>query len=191
MACFGDRFEARLTTLLHGGMPAKFIDLGFSWLASRECYNSESRETKIRARPDATPFAKDSSLVLLEDVMLACDIYLRVGDISVLYEGTANKSFFHTCLSFQLQEVDWWLGTRQALAACEVSNILNQMPVFSAFETGQTGLGGTSLVIFTERRVVRAMLVFRAILIAAILGLGLDNSAFEGTELGQKVVLLR
>jgi len=35
------------------------------------------------------------------------------------------------------------------------------------------------------------MLVFRALLIAVRLGLGLDNSDFENTELGNKIVYLR
>ena len=172
-------------------MSLKLIDLGFSWLASHECYDQEGSDRRIKARPEWTSFLSDTSLVVLEDVMLACDIYLRAGDVSVLYEASADKAFLHTSLSSQLQEVDWWLGTRQALAACEASNILNQMPIFASGTTGRASINGTSLILFTERRLVRAMLVFRAVLIAVLLELGLDNSAFEGTELGRKTVLLR
>jgi hypothetical protein len=191
MPLFGDRYENRLTTLLKRGMAERFIDLGFSWLASKECYNHEASGTRIKARPEWTSFIDAATIVVLEDVILACDIYLRAGDISVLYEGVANKSFFHTCFSLQLQEVDGWLGIRQSLAACEASNMLNQMPISSSGRTRMAGVSGKPLVIFTERRLVRAMLVFRALLIAVLLGLGLDNSAFEGTELGGKTVLLR
>ncbi|KAJ4158226.1 uncharacterized protein LMH87_008759 [Akanthomyces muscarius] len=42
-----------------------------------------------------------------------------------------------------------------------------------------------------EQRVIRAMLVFRAVLIAVRFVLGLDNSDFEKTELGSKMVFLR
>jgi len=187
----GDRFELRVYSLVQSGMTPRFIDLGFSWLASQEDYSHEGRGRRIKARPEWSLVTDDSSLMILEDVMLACDIYLRAGDISVLYEDVADKAFFHTCLSLQLQEVDWWLGTRQALAACETSNMLNLMPIFSSGRSEMVALNGTTLTIFTERRLVRAMLVFRAILIAVLLQLGLDNSAFEGTELGKKTVLLR
>jgi len=170
----------------------KIIDLGFSWLAPHECYYKEER---IKLRPEWTPFPSDFGLVVLEHVMLACDIYLRAGDVSILYEVSTDndKALLHSSLSVQLQEVDWWLGTRQALAACEASNILSQMPVFSSGTTGslRASINETSLTIFTERRLVRAMLVFRAVLIAVLLSLGLDNSIFEGTELGRKTVLLR
>lgn len=109
----------------------------------------------------------------------------------MLYEGIATKTFFHTCLSLQPQEVDGWLGTMQALAACEASNMQNQVPNFSSGLTRMTGFNGTTLILFTERRLVRAMLVFRAVLIAVFLGLGLDSSAFEETDLEKKTVLLR
>ena len=191
MAMMGDRYESRLTSLLRRGMTPGLIDLGFSWLASHECYHHEASDTRIKARPEWTSFSHDTSLVLLEDAMLACDIYLRAGEISALYEGIADKAYFHTCLSSQLQEVGWWLGTRQALSACEASNILSQMPIFGSSRTGKPGFNGTTLTLFTERRLVRAMLVFRAVLLAVLLSLGLDNSAFEGTELGQKTVILR
>lgn len=109
----------------------------------------------------------------------------------MLYEGTADKSFYHTCLSLQLQEVDGWLGTRQALAACEASNILNQMPISSSVHHEKAGPDKPILVLFTERRLVRAMLVFRATLVAVLLGLGMDNSDFEGIELGKRTILIR
>lgn len=91
--------------------------------------------------------------------------------------------------------MDSWLGARQAPAALEASSILNEM---SASGDGAETLvretaGRTSaaLVIFTARRAVRAMLVFRAVLVAVLLGLGLDNSDFESTDLGKKIVFLR
>ena len=191
MPRFGNRYEPRLTTLIRRGMPYAFIDLGYSWLASHEDYRDERSEGKIKSRPDWTSSFNDSGLVVLEDAMLACDIYLRTGDISVLYEGITDKAYFHTSVSSQLQEVDWWLGTRQALTACEASIMLNQMPISPSVKVETTVLKRKALAIFTERRCVRAMLVFRVILLAVLLGLGLDNSDFEGTELGKKTVFLR
>lgn len=190
MAFVGDRVESRVMSLARNGMRLKFVDLGFSWLASHERYNNEGADRRVKTRPEWPPYLSGSGLVVLEDVILSCDIYLRVGDVSVLYEGPADKAFFHTSLSSQLQEVDWWLGTRQALVACETSNILNQVPIGSG-TTERGSINGTSLIIFTERRLVRAILVFRAVLIAVLLHMGLDNSIFEATELGRKTVILR
>jgi hypothetical protein len=191
MPFVGDRVESRIKSLVDTGMSPNFIDLGFSWLASRDDYTSEGRDRRIKARVEwPSPFST-TSLVILEDVMLACDIYLRGGDISVLYEDSADKPLFHTCLSSQLQELDWWLDTKQALAACEAVNILNKMPIYATGTSERTGTNKAAFTLFTERRLVRAMLVFRAVLLAVLLGLGLDNSAFEGTELGRKTVFLR
>ena len=99
--------QPRVSSQLRKGMSPNSIDLGFSWLASHECYNPEGRERRIKARPEWTSFLSDTSLAVLEDVMLVCDIYLRAGDVTMLYEASADKAFFHTSLSPQLQEVDW------------------------------------------------------------------------------------
>ncbi|OXV06684.1 hypothetical protein Egran_05549 [Elaphomyces granulatus] len=192
-----DRLKSQSGVSSPGAMSRDIIDLEFSWLASHECYRPKvGSGRRIKPRPKWTSLLNDTGLVVLEHVMLACDIYLRAGDVSVFYEVSTDndKVLLHTSLSSQLQEVDWWLGTRQALAACEASNILSQMPIFGSGTTGRrprASINKTSLTIFTERRLVRAMLVFRAVLVAMLLGLGLDNSAFEGTDLRTKIVLLR
>jgi hypothetical protein len=61
---------------------------------------------RIKARPELTLLFSNTSLMVLEDAMIACDIYLWAGDISVLYKGITDKAFFHICLSTQLQEAD-------------------------------------------------------------------------------------
>ena len=193
---WGDRFLSRVISMARTtGLRPTFIDLGFSWLASYGDYLHEGSDRKIKARPqwNLFPNMENSGLVILEDVILLCDIYLQSGDIRVLYEDDANMAHFHTCVSCQLQEVDWWLGNNQALAACVTSDMIKHLPIVGDGEGAGSWANGSRLILFNARRVVRAMLVFRAVLVAVLLTMGLDNSQFEDSsvELGKRIVFLR
>jgi len=195
MTFWSDRLEQRVVTFTKERWDsAKIVGLGFSWLISRDDYLQWGGEDPIRgikARPAWSSGLCDASLVVLDDALDACDIYLQHGDISSIcqHEPNRDKAYFDTCLGCQLQEVDWWLDSKQALAACETSRILHQMaaagPSTRPFPPPEFYSASA------EKRAVRAMLVFRALLIAVRLGLGLDNSDFENTELGNKIVYLR
>lgn len=81
----GDRVENRVLSLArHEGMAPKFVDLGFSWLASHEdCVAETGGDRRIKARPEWGNISDRADLVVVEDALLACDIFLRAGDIGV------------------------------------------------------------------------------------------------------------
>lgn len=187
LSFWGDRCTQRVVSR---GDPT-FLELGYSWLASPEDYSSKEPSKAIKTRPAWSPLAEDADLHVLEDAIRACDMYLRSGNIEELCTNLENKAQLHTDVSCQLQEVDWWLGAKQAVAACETTSILWRLSQPDSSINTSRGSRNPTLTIVTERRAVHFMLVFRAILLSVLLEMGLDNSAFKGTDLGKKVVLLR
>lgn len=177
MPFHGDRIERRLLGLRRTGQTPKFIPLGSSWLSSSDKY--EGLLTGVpKSRPEWPIHVRPVDFVLIEGIIEACNNYLS-NKSYVWPGGRDRKSLFHTAVSCQLQEVEWWLGVKKPIAACETSILVRTLmdPIFE-FPEG-------------ERRLVRALLILRVILIAMLLGMGLDNSAFFMTELGSKIVLLR
>lgn len=118
------------------------------------------------------------NLVLVEGIIEACDNSIRNKDF--IWPGNQRKSFFHTCVSCQLQEVSGWLGTRKPVAACETSILFKTLTESNCVRP-ESG----------ECRLVRAVLVFRAVLMAMILGMALDNSSLCMTDASFQIVLLK
>jgi hypothetical protein len=188
----GERLEKRVLLMMKRGSAPRIAGLGFSWLAPMEAYTSEAEgsDRRLKARPEWPIETGSFGLVLLEGIVESCDAYLSTPQGDTGPSGDL-RAFYHTQLTCQLQEVDWWLGAKQAVAACETCVLFDNMSPFQFEPENATRVESPTLTLFFERRAVRAILVFRALLVGMLLQMGLDNSAFVDTELGDKVVLLR
>ncbi|KAH6711737.1 hypothetical protein BKA61DRAFT_611510, partial [Leptodontidium sp. MPI-SDFR-AT-0119] len=171
----GDRFETRWLNLYRSGRSLKAIELGYSWLASAKPSRQEGLE-----RPKWQRDFDDSSLVIIDGMIEHCNTYMTTGMSSVQQMTSSVKGLLHTTVSCQLQEVDWWLGERKDIAACEASILVKNLTESESSHAR----GG-------ERGCVRAILIFRAILMALLLSIGLDHSALkEAGLLDNQIVLL-
>jgi hypothetical protein len=188
----GERLEKRRVTMIRNKIKSRYVDLGYSWLAPVEAYDSDlGTDRRIKARPEWPIEVGSTGLVLIDGIIEACGAYITSGQNSLIGKSGELKAFFHTSLSCQLQEIDWWLGSKKALAACETCVLFEHMSPFELASANTSRTETKTLLIFTERRAVRAVLIFRALLIGMILGLALDNSALQGTAAGNTIVLLR
>jgi hypothetical protein len=150
--------------------------MGYSWLGAPEHYDEGGFPPEM-SRPEWPMAVQSESLIVVEGVIEAYCKYMR-SDVS-FWATNQRKSFLHTCVTCQLQEVNWWLGTQKPVAACKASIL------FKTLMDPNTELQGND-----ERRLIRAALVFRAVLVAMLLGTALDNSSFYMTDLGSQSALL-
>jgi hypothetical protein len=197
----GQRFSKRVFNLVErsglNGQGYKVLSLGFSWLASKDDYPIQreiAQNDAVKNRPEWPPAFADASLVLINGVIEGSLQFLPPGASRPEFSSQEDEADFHTAVSLQLQEVDWWLGNSQGVAASETCSLLHAMPG-SGEDTLVENPENISNSLLTPdgrddmRARVRALLVFRAILIATIFGLSLDSSLLEG-ELGKEFVLL-
>lgn len=172
----------------------KMLNLGYSWLASREDYlalRDFDEEDEIKSRPQWSPAFTSASFVLIDGVVEGSVRFLAPGASRPEFDSQDEEADFHTAVSCQLQEVDWWLGNNQSAAARETCNLLQAISD-SGQETLAENSGDISDPLLTPDQLharVRALLVFRAILIATHFRLALDSSVVEG-KFGRQFVLL-
>jgi hypothetical protein len=169
----GERMERRVVNLRGD---TYILQMGHSWLAAPELYD-EGGLPPVMSRPEWPMPVQSDSLIIVEGVIEACCKYMR-SDVS-FWATNQRTSFLHTCVTCQLQEVNWWLGTQKPVAACEASIL------FKTLMDQNTALPEKD-----GRRLIRAALVFRAVLMAMLLGMALDNSSFYRTDLGSQIALL-
>jgi hypothetical protein len=191
----GDRLTRRVVNFFGENGTFKILDLGYSWLADKEDYLAlrgvVDEEEEIKSRPQWPPAFTSASFVLIEEVVEGCAKFLEPEAPRPEFDSQDEEADFYTAVSCQLQEVDWWLGNSQAAAACGTCNLLQGISD-SGQETLAENSGGISdpLPILEQLHArVRALLVFRAILIATLFGLALDSSTVEG-RFGRQLVLL-
>jgi hypothetical protein len=190
----GDRLTRRVLKIFRETSSFKLLDLGYSWLGSKEEYLAGPdlvEENEIKSRPKWPPDFSSSSFVLIDGVVEGCAKFLSPEPSRPEFDSQDEEAEFHTAASCQLQEVDWWLGNNQAAAAYETCNLLHGIS-----ESGQESLAENSGVTPEKSLTtdllharVRALLIFRAILIATLFGLALDSSVVEGLY-GKQYVLL-
>lgn len=95
-------------------------------------------------------------------------------------------------------QVDFWLRTQGGPdAACEVRRILSdieKLPDYSyiprsrGLRTSSSGSMQEALNRVTKDDGLRVLLIYRAVLVAALYTTTLDTSCVEGTDLGKRVV---
>lgn len=183
-----DLIEERIYYPGRVGIP-EWANLGCSWLAATD-QNAGGGLRTAPQRPRLLPGINPGDLVLIGGIIKQAQAFLNNGlDRDRFTPET--KAFFRTRVSCQLQEVDYWLSQCRPLAACEASRLLRDLANWE-------GLNGTTGTTFDtdnnageERRSMRAILVFRALLMALLLWTALDNSPFVFSELGSKIVLLQ
>jgi hypothetical protein len=179
-----DMIEKRIYKQGRIGLP-EWANLGWSWLQPVGEHVGIAHE-RPRLGPAVGPF----DLIIVGGIVELIQAFLNnaLDKTRFTVEG---KAFLRTRVSYQLQEVDYWLSQYTALAACEACRLLHDL---SAWEDN-SGIQGTSAETNIDpdeqRRCIRAILVFRSLLMALLLWTALDNSCFTGTELGFKIVLLQ
>jgi hypothetical protein len=167
------------------GLP-EFAHLGCSWLVAIE----QDAEEAAHERPKLLPRINPGDLVLIGGVIEQAKAFLcsALDRDRFTFE---TKAFFRTRVSCQLQEVDYWLSQCRPLAACEASRLLRDLANWEDFNSTTGTTADTDTSAGDERRSIRAILVFRALLMALLFWTALDNSRFVLSELGSKIVLVQ
>jgi hypothetical protein len=112
-----DRLEDRGFKLRRNqGVDMIFLQLGWLWLSSREDYAQSTPSPtnlfhkRIFHRP-AWPFElTGNSLVLMEGILRSAELYLSGSKTVALDAGWGDLVVFRTCVTAQLQEVDYYLS---------------------------------------------------------------------------------
>jgi hypothetical protein len=190
----GDRFSKRVFKLVEQYGTYKYLSLGFSWLGSKEDYlalPNVDEDRDVKKRPQWPPAFTNASFVLIDGVVEGSAKFLAPGASRPQFGSQEEEADFHTAVSCQLLEVDWWLGNNQSIAACETCNLLEGISMSDQEALSENHEEATDSVLTTDpaHAKVRALLVFRTILIAALFGLALDSSIVEG-DFGNQIVLL-
>jgi hypothetical protein len=180
-----DMTEERIFSQGRGRVP-EFAHLGRSWLVATD----QDAEEAAHERPRLLPSINPGDLVLIGGVIEQAKAFL----CSALDRDRfsfESKAFFRTRVSCQLQEVDYWLSQRRPLAACEASRLLRDLANWEDFSSANGTTADTDTSADEERCSMRAILVFRALLMALLFWTALDNSPFVLSDLGSKIVLVQ